>query len=121
MFSIVLFVALQAAPRGAVVVAPSSVEGTARTSANVDKFLESRKPAVVICYEKRLAASPKQKGTLGLRFLVLNTGRVSQIEVMNSFDDEVTSCVTNIMNSWVFPPGDEGVRVSVDYKLKPAK
>jgi hypothetical protein len=109
----VLFVTLQTGP--SVTLSPSVVEGPGRTSVNVDKFLEAKKPAVLACAEKHL----KKKGSLALRFFVLPTGRLADIEVLRSFNADVAACLTKNMNSWAFPPAEAAARVAVEFTLKP--
>ena len=109
----VLFVTLQTGP--SVTISPAVLEGPGRIAANVDRFLEAKKPAVLACAEKHL----KKKGALAVRFFVLPTGRLAEIEVLRSFDAEVAACLTKNMNSWAFPPADAAARVAVEFTLKP--
>lgn len=109
----VLFVTLQAGP--SVTLSPAVVEGPGRTQVNVDRFLEAKKPAVLACAEK----APKKKGSLAVRFFVLPTGRLADIEVLRSFNADVAACLTKNMSSWEFPSADAAARVAVEFTLKP--
>lgn len=107
--------------RGDVVVAPASLEGWARKSTEVDKFVTAKKAGLLHCYEQRLAVNPKLKGKVAVLFFVLITGRTAEVELQSSFDPELGACITRVVSGWVFPEAEEGVRVSLEFKLKKAR
>lgn len=106
-------------PHGELTASPTSVEGAARKSTAVDKFIDARKAGLLNCYEQSLAANPNLKGgKVTLQFLVLVTGRTAEVDLQSTFDRDLGACITRLMGSWVFPEADEGVRVSLELKLK---
>ena len=69
-------------------------------------------------YGERLKALPRLKGSVTLRFLVLTSGRLSQLEVLDSVDDQLAECVVKSLRSWTLSTAEEGVRVTLELELK---
>jgi hypothetical protein len=77
----------------------------------LSRWLNSRKPAVISCYERELKRRPTLAGRMVIRFAVDVRGHVGNV----GFDDDtlhspaVQQCISTVMKAWVLPftPEDE--------------
>jgi TonB family protein len=97
-------------------------------SADVDrdalaKYVKSRLRAIQNCYEKELKRNPSLKGKVVVRFSIMTSGRVGDIEIEENTlgNDAVGSCIRSTIRTWVFPfkPDDE-VPVAYPFVFSPA-
>jgi outer membrane biosynthesis protein TonB len=76
-------------------------------SADIDQrklaaFVRARMGLIKACYENALKRNPSLKGKLSIRFTILETGGIADIQAaVNSLGSpEVASCIINTMRTW---------------------
>jgi len=76
-------------------------------SADIDQqklaaFVRARMGLIKACYENALKRNPSLKGKISIRFTILETGGIADIQAaVNSLGSpEVASCITNTMRTW---------------------
>lgn len=76
-------------------------------SADIDQqklaaFVRARMGLIKACYENALKRNPGLKGKLSIRFTILETGGVSDVQAaVNSLGSpEVAACIVNTMRTW---------------------
>ncbi|HZZ85407.1 MAG TPA: AgmX/PglI C-terminal domain-containing protein [Anaeromyxobacteraceae bacterium] len=70
--------------------------------AKLGAFIRARMSAVKACYENQLKRNPSLRGKIRVRFTILETGGISDIQaVENSIgSSEVASCIVATMRTW---------------------
>lgn len=132
--------ALQARPRKAVETEKKSAEVDVRGSVAVKSPTESfgtgdldlkavtqvvrrRTSAVKGCYEKQLKRTPDLAGKVKIQFTILESGRVSEVEVRENTtgNDDVGQCIIARVKRWRFPkPQGGSVTVSFPFVFAPS-
>jgi TonB family protein len=76
-------------------------------SADIDQqklaaFVRARMGLIKACYENALKRNPSLKGKISIRFTILETGGIADIQAaVNSLGSpEVASCIINTMRTW---------------------
>jgi hypothetical protein len=76
-------------------------------SADIDQqklaaFVRARMGLIKACYENALKRNPNLKGKISIRFTILETGGIADIQAsVNSLGSpEVAACITNTMRTW---------------------
>jgi len=96
---------------GHVATAAPEVDSADVDRAALSRYIRDRLGAIRGCYERELKRNPGLKGKVVVRFNITPAGRAGDIRIEeNSLGSgEVTSCITNLMRSWIFPfkPPDE--------------
>jgi outer membrane biosynthesis protein TonB len=76
-------------------------------SADIDQqklaaFVRARMGLIKACYENALKRNPSLKGKISIRFTILETGGIADIQTaVNSLGSpEVAACITNTMRTW---------------------
>lgn len=76
-------------------------------SAEIDQqkmgaFVRARMGLIKACYENALKRNPNLKGKISIRFTILETGGIADIQTaVNSLGSpEVAACITNTMRTW---------------------
>jgi len=97
-------------------------------SADVDrdalaKYVKARLRAIQNCYEKELKRNPSLKGKVVVRFSIMPSGGVGDIDIEENTlgNDAVGSCIRSVIRTWRFPfkPDDE-VPVAYPFVFSPA-
>lgn len=72
---------------------------------SLGRYIRMRIKSVQACYEKELKRNPSLKGKIVVRFVILTTGRVSEVSIdQNTMGDQaVASCIVNTVRRWSFP------------------
>jgi len=68
------------------------------------------------CYEKRLLAKPGLSGTVTAHFTISPTGSVLE-STADGLDDDVGSCIADVVKQIEFPKTERGGAVKVNYPL----
>ena len=93
-----------------------STAGPEVDSADVDRaalsrYIRDRLGAIRGCYERELKRNPGLKGKVVVRFNITPAGRAGDVRIEENTlgSPEVSSCITGLMRSWIFPfkPPDE--------------
>ncbi len=65
-------------------------------------FVRARMGLIKACYENALKRNPTLKGKISIRFTILETGGIADVQAsVNSLGSpEVASCITNTMRTW---------------------
>lgn len=70
------------------------------------------------CYEAQRGQSPNLAGKVAVRFVILGSGAVGQVEIDSSANHPaLETCVASQVKSWQFPKPKGGGTVSVTYPL----
>jgi len=87
-----------------------STEGLEVDSSDIDQgklggFIRARKGAVQACYENSLKRNPTLKGKIILRFTILETGGIADVQVVSNGlgSPEVVACIVNAVRAWRTP------------------
>lgn len=97
-------------------------ESSTVDKASLGKYIRMRIKSVQACYEKELKRNPSLKGKIVVRFLIMTTGKVSEVSIdQNTMgDDEVASCIVNTIRRWSFPlKPEEDSPVSFPFVFSP--
>jgi hypothetical protein len=100
-----------------------AAEAAVGDSSEVDQgklgaFVRARMGLLKACYENALKRNPSLKGRMRIRFTILETGGIQELNVVENAlgSPEVASCVANTMRAWRLPFRPSGP-VTVDYPL----
>jgi len=87
---------------GSVGMEEAEVDSPDIDQAKLGAFIRARMSAVKACYENQLKRNPNLKGKIRIRFTILETGGLSEIQaVENSVgSSEVASCIVATMRTW---------------------
>lgn len=93
------------------------------TKSEISTTIKAAMPKVKYCYEKELAKNPALAGALKVKFAVLPSGLVETAMATTAFEENVDSCVLNIINELEFPKpkGDGRVIVVYPFNFKATK
>lgn len=97
-------------------------ESSTVDKASLGKYIRMRIKSVQACYEKELKRNPSLKGKIVVRFLIMTTGKVSEVSIdQNTMgDEEVASCIVNTIRRWSFPlKPEEDSPVSFPFVFSP--
>lgn len=90
-------------------------------SSDVNKTIRTRLSALDDCYTAALSGSPGLGGTLTLRFVILSSGRLEQVEAESwtgEGGESFLPCALGVVHELGFPPPSSGSTVSVRYPLE---
>lgn len=87
---------------GSVAAEEAEVDSSDIDQGKLAAFVKARMGLIKACYENALKRNPKLKGKISIRFTILETGGLSDINPsQNSVGSpEVASCIVNTMRSW---------------------
>jgi hypothetical protein len=88
---------------------PKEVSGGTLDKSIIKRYIKRNEQAIGYCYEKELLARPGLAGTVSIQFLISTSGGGQ------GFDDNVTSCVANVIKNIAFPAPKDGLSVTVNY------
>jgi TonB family protein len=87
-----------------------STEGLEVDSSDIDQgklgaFVRLRKGAINACYENSLKRNPSLKGKIVVRFTILETGGIADVQVVSNGlgSADVVQCIVNVMRAWRTP------------------
>ncbi len=92
--------------------------------AAVQRVVAQERRQVRSCYERRLKVNNVLQGTVMVRMIVGQSGRVEQVAVNGSLrDNEVFQCVRQIAQGWQFPrpTGGSCAQVNAPFTLTPSQ
>jgi hypothetical protein len=96
---------------GQVSAATPEVDSADVDRAALSRYIRDRLGAIRGCYERELKRNPGLKGKVVVRFNITPAGRAGDVRIEENTlgSGEVTSCITGLMRSWIFPfkPPDE--------------
>ncbi|MEY4615385.1 MAG: hypothetical protein RJB66_345 [Pseudomonadota bacterium] len=83
----------------------------------IAKYINSQKGKILFCYERQLSANPGLFGKVSVKFQITGNGRVEAQNITESTlsNQNVESCLLQLMANWQFPEPKGGVRVLVSY------
>jgi serine/threonine protein kinase len=115
---------LQPPARAVEVVAVKAPAASAETSGDLDKtiirrYIRQSLPKITYCYEKELLDKPGLAGTVTAHFRIGPSGLVEQCSA-DGLDDEVASCVADVIKAIAFPKptGEGGVDVHYPFNFR---
>jgi len=83
----------------------------------VKRIIRANFPRFRACYEQGLKKDPALRGTVGVRFIIDNTGAVETASLTSSVSDgQVSACVLGVYRTLSFPE-PEGGKVMVTYPI----
>ena len=87
---------------GSVATEEAEVDSADIDQAKLAAFVRARMGLIKACYENALKRNPTLKGKIGIRFTILETGGLSDIQAaQNSLGSpEVAACIMNTMRTW---------------------
>jgi outer membrane biosynthesis protein TonB len=87
---------------GSVAAEEAEVDSADIDQGRLGSFVRARMGLIKACYENALKRNPRLKGKLSIRFTILETGGIADIQVVvNSLGaSDVASCITNTMRTW---------------------
>jgi hypothetical protein len=79
-------------------------------------FVRARMSAIKACYENQLKRNPSLKGRIRVRFVILETGALSEVTAVENTlgSPEVVACIVGTMRAWRTPFRPTGT-VPVEY------
>jgi TonB family protein len=103
---------------GSVAAEAAEVDSSEVDQGKLGAFVRARMGLLKACYENALKRNPGLKGRMRIRFTILETGGVQDLNVVENAlgSPEVASCVANTMRAWRLPFRPSGP-VTVDYPL----
>jgi TonB family protein len=83
----------------------------------IAKYIASQKGKILYCYERQLSANPGLFGKVAVKFQIAASGAVENSQITESTinNNNVESCLLQLMATWQFPKPVGGVRVQVGY------
>jgi len=105
--------------RGRTAAVPSVSIGQPSSSGDLDKaiirrYIKRNLQKIQYCYEKQLLAKPTLSGTVASQFFITPNGTVAS-STASGVDNEVSSCVADVIKSIEFPKPKGGGSVQVNY------
>lgn len=87
---------------GSVAAEEAEVDSTEIDQAKLGAFIKARMGLIKACYENALKRNPNLKGKIAIRFTILETGGLADLQtVTNSMGSpDVAGCITATMRSW---------------------
>lgn len=87
---------------GSVAAEEAEVDSADIDQAKLAAFVRARMGLIKACYENALKRNPSLKGKISIRFTILETGGLADIQsALNSLGSpEVASCIMNTMRTW---------------------
>jgi len=87
---------------GSVATEDAEVDSADIDQAKLAAFVRARMGLIKACYENALKRNPSLRGKISIRFTILETGGIADIQAaVNSLGSpEVASCITNTMRTW---------------------
>ncbi len=87
------------------------------TKEEINKVLKRHGNEVRHCYEQALRLKPDLEGKIAVKFIVGKDGDVLQTEIASDTlnDENLKSCMRNVVSSWKFPEPKGGGNVSITY------
>lgn len=101
---------------GTVAAEEAEVDSTEIDPQRLAAFIKARMSAIKGCYENALKRNPNLRGKITVRFTILETGGLADLEAaVNSMNSaEVAACIMGTMRSWRTPFKPSGP-VTVEY------
>jgi hypothetical protein len=105
--------------RGHSAATPSVAIGQPMAIGNLDKsiirrYLRRSINKITYCYESRLLSKPELQGTVATQFFIAPTGKVTSASA-EGVDEQVASCVADVISNIEFPKPKDGGGVQVSY------
>jgi hypothetical protein len=105
--------------RGHSAATPSVSIGQPTATGDLDKaiirrYLRRSINKIAYCYESRLLTKPHLSGTLATQFFIAPTGKVTSATA-EGVDEQVASCVADVISNIEFPKPKDGGGVQVSY------
>jgi outer membrane biosynthesis protein TonB len=87
---------------GSVAAEEAEVDSAEIDQQKLASFIKARMGLIKACYENALKRNPNLKGKIAIRFTILETGGLADLEtVANTMGSaDVASCITSTMRSW---------------------
>jgi outer membrane biosynthesis protein TonB len=87
---------------GSVAAEEAEVDSAEIDQAKLSSFIKARMGLIKACYENALKRNPNLKGKIAIRFTILETGGIADLEaVANTMGSaDVASCIMATMRSW---------------------
>ncbi len=101
---------------GSVAAEAAEVDSPDVDQGKLGAFVRARIGLIKACYESQLKRNPNLRGKIRIRFTILATGALAEIQVVESSlgSAEVGSCIVGTMRSWRMPFRPSGT-VTVEY------
>ncbi len=101
---------------GSVAAEAAEVDSPDVDQAKLGAFVRARIGGIKACYESQLKRNPNLRGKIRIRFTILATGAIAEVQVIESSlgSAEVGSCLVGTMRSWRTPFRPSGT-VTVEY------
>ena len=90
----------------------------------VEKFIESNRLQLQLCYELALRRNESASGTMEWRWRIDSRGTISELALIASSikDERMTECIRRRIGSWRFPrPRRGSVEISYPFEFAPTK
>jgi len=105
--------------RGRTAAVPSVSIGQPSSTGDLDKaiirrYIKRNLQKIQYCYEKQLLAKPTLSGTVASQFFITPNGTVAS-STASGVDNEVSSCVADVIKNIEFPKPKGGGSVQVNY------
>lgn len=102
---------------GSVAAEAAEIDSSEIDQAKLGSFVRARMGILKACYENALKRNPGLRGRMRLRFTILQTGSLQDVEMVeNALGSDVAACVSSTMRTWRTPFRPSGP-VTVDYPL----
>jgi len=108
---------------GSVAAEDAEIDSADIDQAKLGAFIRARLAAIKACYENQLKRNPNLKGKIRVRFVVLETGGLAELSVVENTlgSAETASCIMGTMRSWRTPFRPSGtVTVEHSFVFNPA-
>ena len=101
---------------GSVAAEEAEIDSSDVDQGKLGAFVRARIGLIKACYESQLKRNPRLKGKIRIRFTILETGGLTEVEaVENSLGSaEVAACIVGTMRGWRTPFRPSGT-VTVEY------
>ncbi len=103
---------------GSVAAEDAEIDSADIDQAKLGAFIRARLAAIKACYENQLKRNPNLKGKIRVRFVVLETGGLAELSVVENTlgSAETASCIMGTMRSWRTPFRPSGT-VTVEHSF----
>lgn len=83
----------------------------------IAKYIQSQKGKILFCYERQLSANPNLFGKVSVKFQITAAGTIDLYSITESTlgNQNVESCLLQLVSQWHFPKPEGGVKVLVSY------
>jgi hypothetical protein len=89
---------------GSVAAEAAEIDSSDVDQAKLGAFVRARMGLLKACYENALKRNPALRGRMRIRFTILETGSLQDVNAIeNALGPDVSSCIINIMRGWRTP------------------